>query len=118
MELQLFTIRDEVSGQSDVILTAKNAAVLRRDLKAVIAANKPNPITEHLFDKRVYKVGTLFTDTGQVVGDRAPDFCYSLEELYQEHLLDIKRAQERIKNAGIELPKEEGEINDDTSESN
>lgn len=106
MKLELFTVRDEVAGSSDVILTSKNFTLLKRDLKTVMGSGQKNPITDHFEDKRVYKCGVLDTDTGIISALPFPEFVFSLTEVRDDLIIDIKRAQEIKKSAGLEEAEE------------
>lgn len=94
MLLKVYALRDEVAGASEVLFTAPNEGMLKRQIKAFLGAKESNIVKENYEDKRLYYVGTFDTATGLFIDvARATDFVVSVSECFSELVADVKRHQ-------------------------
>ena len=94
MLLKVYALRDEIAGASEVLFTAPNDGILKRQIKAFLGAKESNIVKENYEDKRLYYVGTFDTASGLFTDvARATDFVLSVSECFSELVADIKRHQ-------------------------
>lgn len=100
MKLVLFGVRDIVTNQTGFIFPAKNDKDLRRTIKGAIMSKSP-VFSENMADKQILQVALLDTDTGVIVGEAAPVFICTVQEICDELLTEIKVHNEKMKAAGL-----------------
>ena len=98
MNLEVYVLRDKVSGISNVILTANNEKVLRRDIKGVLLGRDQNVINTNTEDKDIYHIGDLNTETGVFTSLPNPVFLFNVETVRLELVKEIRAKKEQ---AGI-----------------
>lgn len=111
MKLNVYVLRDKLAGISNVILTANNDEVLKRDIKGVLLSKNQNVINTNTEDKDVFLAAVLDTDTGIIKALDVPVFTLNVElvrkELIQE--IKIKQAEAGLEPTGeVDVP--EGEV--------
>lgn len=90
-KLNLYVVRDSLAGTNELVLTAKNDEILKRNIKGVLMSQNQNFINTDTKDKDIFKVASLDTDTGVVVGEVAPIFVFNVEQVRLDLVEDIKR---------------------------
>lgn len=92
-KLKLYVVRDCLVGDSSLILSAKNDAVLARNVKAAMLSQQANYLNTDTRDKQIYVTAELDTDTGIISGLVQPEFVFNLEDLRLELVSEVKKAK-------------------------
>lgn len=95
-KLKLYVVRDVLVGDASLILTAKNDAVLIRNVKATMLSQQQNYLNTDTADKQILLTGELDTDTGVITGLPAPEFVAGLEDLRVELVAEVRRRKEQM----------------------
>lgn len=101
-KLKLYVVRDVLVGDSSLILSAKNDAVLMRNVKAAMFSQQSNYLNTDTRDKQLFLTAELDTDTGIIVGLPAPEFVCQLEDLRLELVAEVKKQKEIIGDGSSE----------------
>lgn len=99
-KLQIYVVRDVLVGDSSLLLSAKNDAVLKRNVKAAMLSQQSNYLNTDTADKQIFLTAELDTDTGILVGKPNPEFVYNLEDLRQELVVEVRSRKEVIQDDG------------------
>lgn len=97
MILKLYSIRDEVASSSEIIMTAPNDGLLRRQIKMALQDKSDNYIKANYQDKRVYFIGEFDTSLGLITShELSSNFICSVEEVLIELIAEIKKHKELV----------------------
>lgn len=95
-KLKLYVVRDTLVGDNSLLLSAKNDAVLARNVKATMLSKQQNYLNTDTTDKQVFEVGELDTDTGIITGLPSPAHVFNLEDLRQELIMEYRKRKAGI----------------------
>ena len=101
-KLKLYVVRDVLVGDSSLILSAKNDAVLMRNVKAAMLSQQQNYLNTDTADKQIFATAELDTDTGIVIGLALPEFVIGLEDLRQQLISEVRARKEQLGDVGTE----------------
>lgn len=96
-KLKLYVVRDNLVGDSSLILTAKNDAVLARNVKAGMLSRQQNYLNTDTADKQIFLTAEIDTDTGIITALPHPEFVFNLEDLRQDLIAQVRARK-------VELP--------------
>lgn len=99
-KLQIYVVRDVLVGDSSLLLSAKNDAVLKRNVKAAMLSQQSNYLNTDTADKQIFLTAELDTDTGILIGKANPEFVYNLEDLRQELVVEVRARKDVMEDVG------------------
>lgn len=106
MILNEYAIFDRITSEYTFTFKAKNDDAMKRVVKSGMMGKEPNALNTDTADKDIYLLGNFNTETGVLVGEKAPLFSAHLEDLRQELIKEVKRRQLEAEEAGakVEVP--------------
>lgn len=93
MKLNIYGVKDDVTGEFVFTFNSQNDGTMKRVVKSSLLTKEPNVFTRDLKDKKVYKLGEFETITGEIKA-LSPLYAFSVSEVRMELIEEIKIAKQ------------------------
>lgn len=93
MILKVYGLRDTMLSETGLILTERKDELLKRNLRALMLDQRPNPINSNTKDTQVFCLGELDTESGILKSYSSPQFVFALEQIRLDLLEDIRKTK-------------------------
>lgn len=108
MKLKEYALFDRITGEYTFTFKARNDEAMKRIAKSGMMSKEPNVLNTDTADKDIFAIAEFDTETGIVVGEKAPLFVCHVEDLRQELITEIKRRKLEAEQAGAAAEVPEG----------
>lgn len=92
MNLNIYGLKDNVTGEFVFFFQQQNEGTMKRVVKSCLLSKEPNVFTTDLKDKAVYELGQVNTSTGELKA-QAPVFMVNVSDVRLELIREIKIAK-------------------------
>lgn len=104
MKLNIYAVKDNVSGEFTFIFESQNDGTMKRIIKGALLTKEQNVINTDIKDKTIYQVAIRDTMTGVIVGEASPVFVVNVSEVRLDLIKEIKIAKAEAGEDNPEAP--------------